>query len=57
MTEWPLHTPERGSVAGLTSATAPAEHIVGTPSPQRHAPAPIAKKRAKEGSAQDAPPT
>ena len=57
MTAWPVRTPERGSVAGLTSANAPAEHVAGTPSPQRHAPTSVAKKRVKASSAEDAPPT
>jgi murein DD-endopeptidase MepM/ murein hydrolase activator NlpD len=32
MGNWPLHTPVRGSVAGLLSVDAPAERVAGTPS-------------------------
>lgn len=32
MATWPLHTPERGSVAGLLAAEAPPERVAGTPS-------------------------
>jgi murein DD-endopeptidase MepM/ murein hydrolase activator NlpD len=35
MTRWPLHVPERGGVAGLLTADAPAEHIAGTPIARR----------------------
>jgi murein DD-endopeptidase MepM/ murein hydrolase activator NlpD len=35
MARWPLHVPERGSVAGLLTADAPAEHIAGTPIARR----------------------
>ncbi len=38
MAAWPLHTPERGSVAGLVSAEAPPERVAGTPSPYHHSP-------------------
>jgi peptidase M23-like protein len=38
MASWPLRTPARGSVAGLTAADAPAEPVAGTPMPGlRHA--------------------
>ena len=37
MAAWPLHTPERGSVAGLVAIDAPPERIAGFPSPQHHA--------------------
>jgi hypothetical protein len=37
MTAWPLHTPARGSVAGLTSVDGLAEPIAGPPVPVRHA--------------------
>ena len=37
MAEWPLHTPGRGSVAGLVSIEAPPERIAGFPSPQHRA--------------------
>jgi murein DD-endopeptidase MepM/ murein hydrolase activator NlpD len=36
MSEWPLRSPARGSVAGLVSADAPAERVAGTPSERRH---------------------
>jgi murein DD-endopeptidase MepM/ murein hydrolase activator NlpD len=45
MAQWPLHTPERGSVAGLVSADAPAERVAGTPSEHRHPPSLRAKSR------------
>jgi murein DD-endopeptidase MepM/ murein hydrolase activator NlpD len=32
MAQWPMHTPERGSVAGLEAVGVPAEHVAGTPS-------------------------
>lgn len=35
MAEWPLHTPERGSVAGLVAAEAPPERVAGTPAVRR----------------------
>jgi hypothetical protein len=35
MAQWPLRTPARGSVAGLTAADAPAEPVAGTPSVAR----------------------
>jgi len=57
MTQWPVHSPERGSVAGLLSANAPPERIAGTPSPQRRAPPLAAKKGAKTRSDGDVPPT
>ena len=31
MAEWPLHDPERGSVAGLQTPSAPPEPIAGIP--------------------------
>jgi hypothetical protein len=39
MAKWPLHTPGRGSVAGLLSVDAPAEAVAGM-SPAHHAPQP-----------------
>jgi murein DD-endopeptidase MepM/ murein hydrolase activator NlpD len=45
MAQWPLHTPERGSVAGLAAADAPAERVAGTPSPEGHAPMRPARSR------------
>jgi murein DD-endopeptidase MepM/ murein hydrolase activator NlpD len=51
--QWPVRTPERGSVAGLVSMDAPAERLAGTPSLQHHSPLPPAKKRTKHrGSGQ-----
>jgi murein DD-endopeptidase MepM/ murein hydrolase activator NlpD len=44
MAQWPLRTPERGSVAGLVSVDAPAERVAGTPSVNLHPP-PQAKNR------------
>ncbi len=37
MAEWPLRTPARGSVAGLTAVDAPAEPVAGAPVGPRHA--------------------
>jgi hypothetical protein len=45
MASWPLHTPERGSVAGLVSADAPPERVAGTPSVLAHSPAPVRSRR------------
>jgi murein DD-endopeptidase MepM/ murein hydrolase activator NlpD len=33
---WPVRTPERGSVAGLVSMDAPADHVLGTPLARGH---------------------
>jgi murein DD-endopeptidase MepM/ murein hydrolase activator NlpD len=57
LAQWPVHTSERGSVAGLLSANAPAEHIAGTPLPLRRAPPLASKKRGKPPAAADDPPT
>jgi murein DD-endopeptidase MepM/ murein hydrolase activator NlpD len=45
MMQWPLHVPERGSVAGLLSVDAPAERLAGTPSPRRRPPPPARHRR------------
>jgi hypothetical protein len=46
MPEWPLRTPERGSVAGLVSLDAPAERVAGPlPLAQRRLAIQTAKKR------------
>ena len=46
MAEWPLHNPERGSVAGLQTPEAPPEPIAGTPA-RRLVPAPRAPRAAR----------
>jgi murein DD-endopeptidase MepM/ murein hydrolase activator NlpD len=38
MAKWPVHTPERGSVAGLLSPDAPPERVAGTTPVHRHPP-------------------
>jgi len=45
MAQWPLRTPERGSVAGLVSVDAAAERVAGTPSVPSHPPLQPARKR------------
>jgi murein DD-endopeptidase MepM/ murein hydrolase activator NlpD len=45
MAQWPLHTPERGSVAGLVSADAPAERVAGAPLEHHHLLPPRVKSR------------
>jgi murein DD-endopeptidase MepM/ murein hydrolase activator NlpD len=45
MAQWPLRTPERGSVAGLVSVDAPAERVAGTPSVHPRPPLQRARNR------------
>jgi murein DD-endopeptidase MepM/ murein hydrolase activator NlpD len=50
MAQWPVHVPERGSVAGLVSADAPAERVAGTPSEHRHMPPRVQSRRSGDAT-------